>query len=157
MQPIIAHVINTVNVHRYEEIRAIVDKADAYWQSVTGGKRNYLTAEEAAHPDYAACNNEMRGDVEQFELLNNPPERFVAYVGEPLREGDANSFLLTTWPGQPIGTIHVTSKWRVHSHWGSHMYAFHAHMGGREYFGRGFGQGMCVSLRETAASKRGRA
>lgn len=31
-----------------------------------------------------------------------------------------------------------------------------ARIAGREYTGRGFGEGMCVSLRETAASKRKR-
>jgi hypothetical protein len=48
----------------YEAERAICDKAEAYAERIMseGGKyrlRGYLTKEEAAHPDYAACNNDM--------------------------------------------------------------------------------------------------
>jgi len=77
--------------------RAICDTAAAYAESTMAGRRNYLTAEEAAAPVYAACSNEMRGRVEQYEILNNPPESLVAYIG-------ADGVSVTVWTGLKLGS-----------------------------------------------------
>lgn len=56
----------------YRRERAICDKASAYWVANAGYAKNgwsSLSAEKAAHPDYAACDNEMRGRVEQWGNL----------------------------------------------------------------------------------------
>lgn len=53
----------------YERERAICDKAIAYAEQFR--KPNgwiVLTGEEAAHPDYAACNNAMRDSAQSREL-----------------------------------------------------------------------------------------
>lgn len=153
----------TLTKERYAIERAIVDKAEAYRQRVTGGKRNYLTAEETAHPDYSACNNEMRGRVEQYEILTDPPEKFVAYIGEGNKNGMGcdrivgQSYPVTTWAGTKLGIATKGASWRVYSRWGTHMHQFYARITGREYTGRGFGPGMSIVLRETAESKRARA
>jgi len=130
---------------------------------VTQRQRNYITAEEAAHPDYAACDNAMRGRVEQYELRTNPPSIFVAYVGKPKRNGmgcdriAGQTWELTTWTGDELGSATLGASWRGSGVFGSRMYQIYAWMSGREYTGRGFGAGCSVVLRETAASKRKRA
>lgn len=148
----------------YKSARAVVDKADAYWQQVTGGKRNWISREEAEHPDYAAASNDLRGRVEQYEILTNPPERLVAYIGTLTHEernrtnvASLRRYTVIVWTGEQIGTATQGAKWRVNSWIGSHMAQYYATIAGREYTGRGLGEGMCISLRETAASKRKRA
>lgn len=142
-----------IDAATYATERAICDKAMAYARSTmlrNGKQTNYLTAEEAQHPDYAACSNEMRGRVEHYELLMNTPERFGAYVSS-----DGKS--ITTWTGDVIGTCYLGSGWRVRSFVGSRMYQATAWINGREFTGRTFGPGMFIGLRETAKSKRNRA
>ena len=146
-----------LDLETYKLERAICDKANAYMEKVMceGGtvrKRNHLTVTECAHPDYEACSNEMRGRVEQFELLTDTPECFGAYLGNP----EAGRFPVQVWTGHAIGKARKGSSWRVNSHWGSHMHQFYAVVQGREFTGRGFGEGMVIVLRETAASKRKR-
>lgn len=158
--------IETISPETYAIERAICDKAHAYGESIMApqGKRvrNYLTAAEAAHPDYVACDNAMRGRVEQFEILRDLPETVFAYIGQPNRNGMGvdrilgQTYPVTVWTGLPIGFATMGSQWRVNSHLGSHMAQFYARIGGREYTGRGFGSGMCIALRETAESKRAR-
>lgn len=138
---------------QYEIERAICDKASAFWKANATFSRNGWSSmgpELAAHPDYAACSNDMRGRVEQFEILRDLPEVICAYVSS-----DARS--VTVWTGLPIGTCRAVSSWPTpRSCIGSRMYQFHATIGGRDYTGRGYGEGMCIALRETAASKRKR-
>lgn len=126
----------------------------------TKRRRYYLTAEEAAHPDYAACDNAMRGRVEQYEILTGRPERFVAYMGQPDRRAcnyeSAQPWPVTTFAGNRLGYAQMVSSWRVRSYVGSTMYQFRARIAEREYTGRGFGEGMSIVFRETAASKRKR-
>lgn len=87
----------------YQRERAICDKAEAYARATMAGKRNYLTAEECAHPDYAECNNDMRGRVEAYELTRDKPDAFCAYVtGNPE---------VTTWPGNVLGRIAFRGNW----------------------------------------------
>lgn len=150
--------IQTIDEATHARERAICDRAAAYAESIMceGGdtrRRNYLTADEAAAPEYAACDNEMRGRVEQYEILRDLPERIFAYLGEPV----GGDFPVTVWTGRPIGKARAGTSWRVWSGYGTRMTQFYARIGGREYTGRGHGSGMCIALRETAESKRKRA
>lgn len=149
---------------QYAIERAICDKAAAYAESVmcdASGKRvrNYMTAAECTHPDYAACNNDMRGRVEQFELLRDLPARFVAYLGTPhAGQLGPHAMPVTTWTGNPLGTARRGwTSWRPPNSHCASMSQYYATIGGREYTGRSQGAGMCIALRETAASKRARA
>lgn len=87
----------------YATERAICDKAAAYWKANAtysrGGWSN-MSAALAAHPDYAACDNAMRGRVEQFELARDRPDRFTAYI----QEDNALAFI-TTWTGDKLGDV----------------------------------------------------
>lgn len=159
--------IETISRETYELEREVCNRANAYAERIMceGGdkrKRNYLTAEETKHPDYAACDNDMRGRVEQYEILRDLPEMIFAYIGEGKKNGmgcdrlRGQSYPVTVWTGHPIGNATLGSKWRIDSYMSSHMYQWYARIGGREYTGRGPGVGMYVRLRETAESKRKR-
>ena len=142
----------------YARERAIVDKSEATMRALWPAWEKGGVVPEAvtAHPDYRAVDNAMRSRVAQYELLTNTPESFVAYVGDELKYGRVSR--VTTWMGDMLGTCVPTSSWRVYnSAYGSRMYQVTARVGGREFTGRTFGQGMSVVLRETAASKRRRA
>lgn len=140
---------------RYAVECAIRDRADAWFEAraVTApdGWRG-LSPKDATHPDYAACNNDMRGRLEQFEVLANPPRDLVAYLAKT-QDGTLH---VCTWTGHALGTARAVSSWRVQSCYGSTMSQYLVRIAGREYTGRGFGEGMCIRLRETAASARTR-
>ena len=159
---------DVITPEQYAQERALVDAASAYAESVMreGGSkraRNYLTAEESAAPVYAAVNNDMRGRVEQFEILNNPPEVIFAYIGACNNNGigidrtRGASYPVTVWTGRAIGYATRGATWRTpRSYISSTQSQFYARIAGREYTGRGAGEGICIKLRETAASKRAR-
>ena len=88
-------------------------------------------------------------------------DTIVAYVGKPIgdglgldRFGSRSRRVLTDWYGNQIGFCFSRKSWPVRSYIGSRMYQFYATIGGREYTGRSFGEGMSIVLRETADSKR---
>lgn len=156
-----------LNADQYKVERAICDKAAAYAESVMceGGskrKRNYLTKEEALHPDYAACDNDMRGRVDQYEILTELPERVAAYVGnrEPNGMGvdrmAGRSYPLQVWTGLQIGNCTLVER-KGRNRFGEKSYQCYATIQGREYVGQSGGVGMWANLKETAASKRKRA
>jgi len=86
--------------------------------------------------------------------------KLVAYVGANLNSGigvdrqHGTRHELTDWHGNRLGSCALASSWRVNSWIGSRMYQIYAWANGKEYTGRGFGEGMVVVLRETALSKR---
>ena len=124
---------------QYLAERAIIDRAEAYRQRIAP-KRNWISAEEAAHPDYAACDNAMRGRVEQYEVLRDLPDRIVAYVG---RDGRT----ITVWTGDMLGTAEPLSKtWRPSRDSGLRRY-YRVRIGTRRYVGQSEGAGMSIRLR----------
>lgn len=96
----------------YATERAICDKASAYAE---------LT---------------MRGRVEQYELLTNPPELFTAYIGK--------GGTLTTWCGDVLGTARMTGGYKAR---GVERFNYRCTMAGHEYAGSGEGEGMMINLR----------
>jgi len=138
------------NESSYQAERAICDKAAAYWEANATHGRNgsSMSAELASHPDYSACTNEIRGRVDQWETLQNPPADFVAYIGS-----DDSGPLVTVWTGLPLGRAYVKSRSRVGF---VTLFSYGARIAGREYYGRGQGEGMAIRLRETAASRKAR-
>lgn len=136
----------------YARERAICDKAAAYAEAVMseGGakrRRNYLTTEEAAHPDYAACDNDMRGRVEQFELLRDLPDRFVAYLASGAPDGLGARIPVTVWTGLPLGVATVHTVGKARSQFGERQRFGRAVIGGRVYRWQGGGAGMFASFR----------
>ena len=139
-----------LTAEQYALERAIVDRAEAYRERVTTKGRggwSVLTAEQAAHPDYAACDNAMRGRVEQYEVRTRLPEHVAAYVGKGGQH-------VTTWAGDPLGVARVLSSWPVRSYVGSRMRQYCVCINGANYTGRGFGEGMLVMLRRVASERR---
>ena len=149
----------------YATERAICDRATEVLRTLAPDvyKRGGAVPEAVtSHPDYLACDSAMQGRVGQFELLTDTPAAFVAYVGAYLKDGMGvdrtygAGYALTVWTGDRIGRVTLGAGWRVNSYVGSRMYQAYATVNGREFTGRTFGEGMSVTLRETAASKRKR-
>lgn len=157
--------IQTISQSEYKTKKAICDKAAAILKKLapdTYNKEGVVPTCVIDHPDYKACNNTIRGEVEQYELLHNPPEKLIAYIGTGNKNGMGcdriigQTYPITVWTGLPIGNATIGSSWRVNSYMGTHMHQFYARIAGREYTGRSFGEGMCIILKETAASKKSR-
>lgn len=159
MQPVLSP-------EQYAIERAICDKAEATLRALwpQWAKGGAIPAVVTQHPDYLACNNDMRGRVEQFEILRDLPDVIFAYISLPGNSRDfatncrgAQPHCVTVWTGLKIGHAYETGRWSIGGFLSSTMHQYRATIGGREYTGRGPGVGMYVRLRETAASKRKRA
>lgn len=139
----------------YQRERAICDKAEAYARATMAGKRNYLTKEECAHPDYAACNNDMRGRVETYELHRDKPDAFCTYVQEstPAQRQQTNVEAcrrrsVTTWVGNVLGNVTHTGAW-VRSGFGGAKWrpVVFVSEWGRTYYGREYNTMQLVRFR----------
>jgi hypothetical protein len=118
----------------YDRERAIADKAQAYWQANATHGRNgsSMSAELAAHPDYAACDNAMRGRLERFEIFRDKPERLFAYLS-------SDCSAVTVWTGDILGTVSMGRPYR--SNMGDKRYPFRTRIAGADYSGIGYGGG----------------
>lgn len=122
----------------YIAARAICDKANAYAEQFRQ-KNGWIVipADAANHPDYAACNNDLRGRVEQYEILRDMPEKVYAYLS-------SDESRVTVWTGLEIGKVtRITGRWNR-----GNMVSFRARIAGVEYVGRGQGAGMYCSMRK---------
>lgn len=138
----------------YQRERAICEKAQAYARETMAkrGKRcNYLTADECKHPDYSACNNDMRGRVEQFEILRDMPERFCAYLESGKGDGLGARLAVQVWSGQQLGvaTVHTIAK--RPTQWGERQRYGRALISGVQYAWQGQGAGMFATFRKIKA------
>ena len=131
---------------QYAVVRALCDKAEAYRTRIAGA-RNWISAEEASHLDYAAVDNAMRGRVEKFELMRDKPDRFTAYLGA--RDADGRH-VITTWTGDIIGCGRVNSKGPRRGN-GERQHYGQATACGRSYAFQGPGEGMYCRLRALKA------
>jgi hypothetical protein len=135
----------------YARERAICDKAETCARaamSTRGPSCCYLTAEEAQHPDYAACNNEMRGRVEQFELLRDKPAAFVAYLANGNPDSVGARLPVTVWTGEKLGTACIRSIGPRRGFAGERQRYGRAIIGGTEYAWQGPGAGMYARFRK---------
>jgi hypothetical protein len=141
--------LGVIGESQYREERRLVD-LDSQWSEQFRKPNGWtvITAEEqkTRPEELAAVDNAMRGRVEQYELLNNPPESFAAYIGSDGRS-------VTVWTGLKLGTATATGSWR--SGYGT-LTQYVCRIAGREYRGRSQGAGMMIALTETAESKRNR-
>ena len=87
-------------------------------------------------------------------------DSFGAYIGKPQGNGMgcggivAQSWDVTDWQGNKLCNATQGASWRVNSYIGTTMSQWYCRKAGREYTGRGFGQGMSIVFRETAESAR---
>lgn len=57
--------------------------------------------------------NDMRGKVEQYEFLHNPPDKYFLYYSErPINDRGSFQTWGTTWNGEILGRIHTGKEWR---------------------------------------------
>lgn len=57
-----------------------------------------------AKPPVHLTNND-RSEVEVYEFVNDPPERYLLYISEENR-------VASTWTGQPLGEVEFGRTWR---------------------------------------------
>jgi hypothetical protein len=134
----------TYTIEQYQTERAICDAAYNYARETMTkrGKRCcYLTAEEAANPVYAACNNDMRGRVEQFEILRDMPEKFCAYLSDDCKS-------VQVWTGGALGLAYVLSSRPIGGYVSNRYYYGRAIINGQQYSWQGHGRGMLCRLRK---------
>ena len=128
---------------QYLTERHICRVADSYWRDNASFDKSGVSSmskELAAHPDYAACSNEMRGRVEQYELNRDKPERFTAYVSS---QGEA----CTVWTGLMIGRTTHAKLTKRHSAWMGKVYHYTFEtIWGQTYAGYG-ACGCCINLK----------
>jgi len=63
--------------------------------------------------DLKHVSNDMRGKVEQYEFLHNPPEKYTLYYSErAINETGSFQTWGTTWNGEILGRIHTRKEWR---------------------------------------------
>lgn len=125
----------------YDRERAICNKAAAYAKQFR--QRNgwiVIPKEAAAHPDYATCDNAMRGRVERFEIFRDKPARLYAYLSSECGE-------VTTWPGDILGSARV-EHYRTPK--GAARVRIETTIAGARYKGFGEGAGMFCNLRRVA-------
>lgn len=128
----------------YNAARVICDKATAYWEAHCSRSRSgwsSLTAEQAAHPDFAACTTEMRGRVEQYELHRDKPERFTGYVT------GAN---VATWNGMALGKVTWSGHWQRNNFGGRWRAVTMRADWGDTYHGREYASRQFVNWRKAA-------
>lgn len=88
----------TISVERYEELRARLDRRMAWLKGL--GRNWYRSEEEPA--DVRVANDEL-SQVEVYEFVIDPPDRYVAYVAKRDHPTGAVSYVLTTWTGDVLG------------------------------------------------------
>lgn len=137
---------------QYRKERALVD---AEWQwtkaamAENGPRANYVSAEQSKRKPkrLQQVDNEMRGRVEQFELLRDLPDRFTAYLESDKPDGEGSRLAVTCWPGNPLGfaVVHTVARRRS---WVSDAQRYgRAWINGRQYAWQGPGAGMYAHFR----------
>lgn len=132
----------------YERERAICDKAFAYAQQFRQPNGwTVIPGDAELHPDYAACDNAMRGRVERFEILRDIPDKFTAYLESGKPDGIGSRLAVTCWPGDLLGYAVVNSIGPRRG-WACERQRYgRAWINGREYAWQGPGSGCYVHLR----------
>lgn len=100
-----------------------------------------ITAEEAKTcPRDARITNEERGQLEQFEVWRDKPERLFAYASADERNSVGtpygNACKVTVWPGQPLGYGAWGKPYR--DNFGGTRRSVHVRIAGCEYSGTAF-------------------
>ena len=133
----------------YQRERAICDKANDYWKANATHGRNgsSMSADLAAHPDYATCTNAMRGRVEQFEILRDLPEKFTAYLASDCPDMPGNNIAVQVWAGDILGRAWVYSIGKRRGMTGDRQRYGRARIGGKLYTWQGPGAGMYAHFR----------
>jgi hypothetical protein len=127
----------------YQRERAICDKANEYWQAnATHGRSGSSMSAELA-----ACDNAMRGRVQQFEILRDLPEKFTAYLENDKPDNVGARLNVTCWPGDILGQAWVHTVGKRRSQFGDRQRYGRARIGGKLYAWQGPGAGMYAHFR----------
>lgn len=122
------------------DIRRRAEGERQHFARITGGKRNYLTAEEVATRTAAeTVTNEEKGRLEQYEIWRDPPERLFCYI-RPDTEGKTGhgsaGIVATVWTGLPLGYGSQGPEWR--DNFGGRRRSVRVTIAGHVYSGTAF-------------------
>ncbi len=113
--------------------------------------RNYVAIGETVDPDFAICDNTMRGRVEQFEILRDLPDRFTAYLANDYSDHVGALIPVMVWTGDRLGTAFVRSIGKRANMFGERQRYGRATVKGVEYSWQGPGAGMYAHFRKMKA------
>lgn len=137
---------------QYRKERALVD-ADWQWTKAAmaenGPRANYVSAEQSKRKPkrLQQVDNDMRGRVEQFELLRDLPDSFCAYLENGKPDGIGARLNVTCWPGNPLGVAVVHTVAKRGNMWGERQRYGRATIGGKVYRWQGRGAGIYATFR----------
>jgi hypothetical protein len=84
---------------QYNNARADLASFEAW----VGGRTSYLPSEIPENLRHVT--NEMRSQVEVYEFMTNPPDKYVLYI-------DERTLRAVTWIGDELGTIEMGTPYR---------------------------------------------
>lgn len=136
---------------QYRRERQLV-AADHEWSRrvmrENGLRANFITAEQNARKPkrLKTVDNNMRGRVEQFEILRDLPDRFTAYMG--CGSDHAGAIVeIGVWTGNVLGRGQIRSIGPRKGWTGERQRYGRVRIGGRLYAFQGPGAGMYCRLR----------
>lgn len=142
---------------QYRRERKLID-AEKQWRTAAmlenGPRANFTTAEQEKRKPrrLRAVDNDMRGRVEQHEILRDLPDKFCAYLQNGLPDGRGSSLPVTVWTGQEIGRATVYTVGARRGRFGDCQRYGRARIGGKLYAWQGPGAGMYAIFRAIKGS-----
>jgi len=121
---------NTISAEQYQVLRAKLEAFEG-WRA---GRTSYHPSEIPAH--IPEVTNEQRSQMEVYEFVNNPPQRYFLYVRRPNPLSDV--IQVTTWMGDVLGTGILGRRYKTPAFGGypSTRYPIRfAAINGKKYFG----------------------
>lgn len=131
-----------ITKEQYDDIRARL-LAIELWQA---GRHSYAV-KEFQESGLADVTNDERSQVEEYEWMTNPPEKYFLYINETGQRATA-----TTWTGQLLGQVSFGQSYRD-NFGGKRIPVTVQGTNGREYYGTYFtsaGNYARIKARKTA-------
>jgi hypothetical protein len=122
----------------YRRLRRKINRAEKWVDSIRGrnGWASYRPEDAPSYVNHV--NNDMRQQVELFELYRDKPAQLTAYA--------VAGGKITTWPGAVIGHYRESASWRdCHNNRVRQLRVTLPGIG--RYTGRNSGDGMYINLR----------
>ena len=118
-----------LSAEEYGRLRAIADRHAAFVDT-RRGKNGWAAFRPEEVPEDCRIENGELSALEVYEFVNDPPERYFAYV-------DARWKILTTWTGDKLGDVTFGTPW-VDNFGGRRVPITVAAINGRRYYGTYF-------------------
>jgi hypothetical protein len=93
---------------KYQELRQKYDFYHSERERLFGKGANCITQEMSSKLPPAPVHSEISA-IEIYEFINDPPDRYFAYIKEP---EIGNMGEMTTWTGEKLGNALLWNTWR---------------------------------------------